>query len=76
MKMELFEAGDLATIRSPGISGPTPAGVPVKIRSPGRSSYCIDKLAMISGTFQISSMRSPRCFSTPLTFSVIAPRSG
>ena len=28
---------------------------------------------MISGTFQIMSARSPRCFSTPLTASVMAP---
>ena len=39
--------------RSPGTTGPTPAGVPVKIKSLGWSSYCVERLAITSGTFHI-----------------------
>lgn len=48
-----------ASSRSPRTTGPTPAGVPVKIRSPGASSTNVDNSCTISGMFQIMSAMSP-----------------
>ena len=61
------------SIRSPRCTAPTPAGVPVKIRSPGCSSHAALRCSMISSTLQIRSARSPFWRSSPLTCSVIAP---
>ena len=54
---------------------PTPAGVPVKIRSPGCSVQAATSCSIVSSTLQISSRRSPFCAAAPLTESVIAPSS-
>ncbi len=51
----------------------TPAGVPVMMMSPAASFTCCESCQMISGTFQISSVRSPFCASLPLTVSQILP---
>src|ERR1700759_3573401 len=63
-------------ILSPGDSPATPAGVPVMMISPAASAVCADSLAMISGTFQIISDRSPVCLSWPLTDSQMRPLDG
>ena len=41
-------------ITSPCFTGPTPSGVPVMMRSPGRSSIEREAMAMMSRTGQIS----------------------
>ena len=64
------------SILSPGDSAATPAGVPVMMMSPAPSSTCCDSFQMISGTLQISSVRSPFCRSVPLTESQILPLEG
>ena len=53
-----------------------PAGVPVMIRSPGANSTSSDKLAMTSGTDQISLERSEVCVTLPFTLSSILPLDG
>ena len=58
---------------SPLRTGPTPAGVPVKMRSPGLISTSADRNRTISGTFQIMSERSPRWRVSPFTLHSIAP---
>src|SRR5688572_16823754 len=62
--------------RSPGFSAPTPAGVPVKIRSPAASSNQVESSAITSGTLQIMSAMSPCWRGSLLTSSQIRPRSG
>jgi hypothetical protein len=57
----------------PRPTGPTPAGVPVKIRSPGLSVHARLSQAMVSRTFQIMSDRSPRWRGVPSTSSPMAP---
>jgi hypothetical protein len=47
------DAIDAAGDRSPRLTAPTPAGVPVMITSPGARMNSFDSSAMISGTFQI-----------------------
>src|SRR5258706_15574919 len=64
------------SILSPGESAATPAGVPVMMMSPAPSATCCDSFAMISGTLQINSVRSPFCRSVPLTESQIFPLAG
>src|SRR5689334_25015349 len=64
------------SILSPGCSCDTPAGVPVMMMSPAASFTCCDNCQMISGTFQISSVRSPFCVSLPFTVSQILPLVG
>src|SRR5207342_2234609 len=64
------------SIWSPGLSAETPAGVPVMMMSPAASATCCESCQMISGTFQISSVRSPFCVSLPLTVSQILPFEG
>ena len=64
------------SILSPGDSAETPAGVPVMMISPAASATCWESYQMISGTFQISSVRSPFCCSVPLTVSQILPFEG
>src|SRR5207253_2828761 len=64
------------SILSPGDSAATPAGVPVMMMSPAPSETWIESLAMISGTFQIISLRSPFCRMPPLTDSQIRPDAG
>ncbi len=64
------------SILSPGESAATPAGVPVMMMSPAPSETCCDSCQMISGTLQISSVRSPFCRSVPLTESQILPFAG
>ena len=61
---------------SPGWSWETPAGVPVMMMSPAASLTCCESCQMISGTFQISSVRSPFWVSLPLTVSQILPLVG
>ena len=61
------------SILSPGETAATPAGVPVMMMSPAAISTCCDNCQMISGTLQISSVRSPFCRSVPLTESQILP---
>ena len=58
---------------SPGSIGPTPAGVPVKIKSPPANSNDADRVAMISGTDQINWLRSPSWRNSPFTVSQIRP---
>ena len=53
--------------------GPTPAGVPVKIRSPGANSTKVDNVAMISGTLQIIIERSPDWRVSPSIASAMLP---
>ena len=60
---------------SPFRTGPTPAGVPVKIKSPGRNSKKPERAEITSSTVQIISEISPSCLSSPLTYRVIFPRS-
>src|SRR5688500_2111054 len=64
------------SILSPGFNAATPAGVPVKIRSPGASSNKVDNSAMTSGTLQIRSARSPCWRSSPFTLNQIRPCCG
>src|ERR1700712_6062166 len=64
------------SILSPGWSWETPAGVPVMMMSPAASPTCWESCQMISGTFQISSVRSPFWVSVPLTVSQILPFEG
>ncbi len=64
------------SILSPGLSAETPAGVPVMMMSPAASATCCESCQMISGTFQISSVRSPFWVSVPLTVSQILPFEG
>ena len=52
---------------SPGASGPTPAGVPVAIRSPGSRVMTPLMYDNKSGIEKIISLVRPRCRSTPLT---------
>src|SRR5690606_29597092 len=61
---------------SPRPTAPTPAGVPVMMRSPGASATKALRQAMVSGTDQIWSARSPRWRCSPLTARVMAPRAG
>mmetsp|Transcript_32801 Transcript_32801/g.75683 ORF Transcript_32801/g.75683 Transcript_32801/m.75683 type:complete len:221 (-) Transcript_32801:104-766(-) len=63
--------------RSPLRSGPTPSGVPVKMRSPGSSSCEEARYARIVGTSNIMSDTRAYCRRSPLTESEnsIAPRS-
>src|SRR5206468_11794373 len=61
---------------SPGLSWETPAGVPVMMMSPAARATCCESCQMISGTLQISSVRSPFCVSLPLTVSQILPLAG
>ena len=42
------------TTTSPGNSGPTPAGVPVNIRSPASRTMELEMNAITSGTYQIN----------------------
>jgi hypothetical protein len=58
------------------LTGPTPAGVPLKMRSPGCSVISFERYAICSGTRQIIWSRSLCCFLAPLTLSQIAPLSG
>src|SRR5271168_2314606 len=44
---------------SPRRIGPTPDGVPVKIKSPGATSIYVESAAMMSATLHIMSLRSP-----------------
>jgi len=53
-----------------------PAGVPVMMMSPGSSATISERLEMISGTFQISWLRSPSWRSVPLHLRVILPLVG
>ncbi len=46
---------------APPTSGPTPAGVPVKIRSPGARLTSCDRAAMIAGGDQIMSDSRASC---------------
>src|SRR3954451_17348564 len=64
------------SILSPGLSWETPAGVPVMMMSPAASDTCCDSCQIISGTCQISSVRSPFWVSAPLTVSQILPFEG
>src|SRR6185437_3549266 len=64
------------SILSPGLSCETPAGVPVMMMSPAASPTCWESCQIISGTFQISSVRSPFCVSVPFTVSQILPFEG
>ena len=57
---------------SAGVSMPTPAGVPVMIRSPGSSRQSREQAATISSTFQMSCARSPSCLRVPAMSSQIA----
>src|SRR6202040_2389023 len=57
----------VASILSPLTTGPTPAGVPVKMRSPGAISTCCERKWMIWGTPQIMPSRSPLCRHCPFT---------
>ena len=50
---------------SPWQTGPTPAGVPVKIKSPADNEKNSDNQIIISGFFQIISDRSPFWQTTP-----------
>ena len=64
------------TMTSPRWTAPTPAGVPVKIRSPGLSVNSIESWLTISGTFQIIWARSPACRGSPLRARVMRPVAG
>src|SRR5690606_34601401 len=66
----------LPSSTSPRVTAPTPAGVPVMMRSPARSVTYWERKAMASGTLQVWSARSPRRRSLPLTESVIPTPSG
>ena len=55
------------------MTAPTPAGVPVKIRSPGARRKSFERYEIASGTFQMSWLRSPDCLRAPFTSSQIAP---
>src|SRR6185437_14223262 len=55
----------LAVMRSERPTAPTPAGVPVKMRSPGLSSQAAERCTMISGIFQMRSLTLPCCRRTP-----------
>ena len=59
---------------SPHSSGPTPAGVPVKIKSPGHSSKKLERLEITSATDQILSEMSPCLSISQFTDRVILPR--
>jgi len=65
-----------AVITSPEVTGPTPDGVPVKIRSPG-SNVKIELIKLIiSGTEKIISLVLAFCLISPLTFSQSCTASG
>src|SRR5690606_27165477 len=64
------------TTVSPREIGPTPAGVPVKIRSPGSSRKNFESCAMISAQPHVISAIFPSCRRTPFTASVIRPDVG
>src|SRR5271167_2655078 len=58
---------------SPRRIGPTPDGVPVKIKSPGATSIYVESAAMMSATLHIMSLRSPLWRTLPSIASRIAP---
>ena len=71
-----FSAGNPAidpSIKSPGTTGPTFSGVPLKMMSPGINSKAWDSWAICSATLQIIWFRSASCLTTPFTFKVIEP---
>lgn len=56
-------------IPSPGWTGPTPFGVPVRIKSPSSNRIALDKNAIKAGTGNIISLVFPLCFILPFTVS-------
>ena len=62
--------------RSPATTGPTPAGVPVMMMSPGASATISESFSMISGTVQINWERLPFWRTLPLHLSAILPALG
>src|SRR5690606_11177625 len=63
----------LATSLSPGTTGPTPAGVPVKIRSPACRRINRETSAICSATGHTMSRQSPCCTRLPLRVSDNCP---
>ena len=59
----------------PGLTAPTPSGVPVMIKSPGRSSMEREAMLITSGMGQISFEMSLSCLMVPSTANQMRPLS-
>ena len=56
---------------APATIGPIPAGVPVKMMSPGSNVITRETKLMISGTLKIMSLSCADCLTSPATVAVI-----